>query len=230
VRIELPQSQPQPVQAPASASAAAPSTAEVRLTSPPRRRSPHERWVKALTAWRVAVPMLAACTALLGWALIFREAQGRKALIVMARSTPAAKGTNAVVTAESLAVLKEQQLSRSRPLIRERKEILPLLSQLEIRARELGWHCERALKPAVAAPFGLTNLTLHAATLHLTAEDHAGTPPFHRFADWLRSISSLPCRSEITQLDLKADANGLGSAVLTLQFYSANHHAEASTK
>lgn len=226
MRVELPQSQPQPVGSPETGA----SIVEVRLTSPPRRRSPHERWVKAITAWRVAAPTLAVCAALLGWALIIREAQGRKALIVMARSTPAARGTNAVVTAESLAALKEQHLSRSRPLIRERREIPPLLSQLELRARELGWHCERALKPAVAAPFGLTNLTLHAATLHLTAGDHDGAPPFHRFADWLRSLSSLPCRSEITQLDLKADANGLGSAVLTLQFYSVNHHAEASTK
>jgi hypothetical protein len=226
VRVELPQSQPQPE----GSAATRAGIAEVRPTSPPRRRSRHERWIKALTAWRVVTPTLTVCAVLLGWALIFREAQGRKALIVMARSTPPVRGTNAPVTAESLAQLKEQQLARSRALIRERKEIPPILSQLELRARELGWHCERAIKPPVTAPFGLTNLTLHPVSLHLTSGEAASTPAYHRFAEWLRAISSLPQRSEITQLELRADAKGLGSAVLTLHFYSANDHAEASTK
>lgn len=151
-------------------------------------------------------------------------------MIVMARSTPPVRSTNATITAEGLAQLKELQLTRSRALIRERKEIPPILSQLEMHARRLSWNCECALRPPVAAPFGLTNLTLHPVSLHLTSEENTGTSSFLRFAEWLRIVSSLPQRSEITHLDLQANADGLGSAVLTLHFYSANDHAEASTK
>lgn len=151
-------------------------------------------------------------------------------MIVMARSTPPGRSTNTPITAEGLAALKEAQVSRSKALIRERKEIPHLLALLETRARELRFECEHAVKPAIAAPFGITNLALHPVTLRLSSEDNAGDAPFHRFTDWLHGVSLLPNRSEITQIEILTEARGLGSATVTLHFYSANNHAEVSPK
>lgn len=204
-----------------------------------RRVSTWERAARKVTSWRSTATVLTICVTMLGWALLIREPHGRKALMVMARSTPPARSTNAVVTAESLVALKAEQLSRQEALVRDRKEIPPLLAQLESKARQLDWHCERSLRPAIVAPHGISNLTLHPVSLQLTAVAGRQLPPalqqppvpaFHRLNAWLDSVASLPRRAEIVNLELRADGAGLSSAEVKLHFYSANDHAEAAKK
>ena len=55
--------------------------------------------------------------------------------------------------------MRAQAQERSAALIRTRKEIPPLLSKLDAKARELGWRCEASLKPPVTAPGGVRELT-----------------------------------------------------------------------
>lgn len=222
MRVELPASPPEPIHPPA----AAPAPAAHR----PRRFSPLERWVRIVTAWRIAAPTLAVCAGLLGWALLLREPQGRKALMVMARSSPPVRPTNSSVTAESLAALKAESNARLQTLVHGRKEIPPLLTRLEAQARQLGWLSERSIKPAVQSPFGLTNLTLHPVTIHLVAQQGHSGPVFHRLAAWLDGVPSLERRAEVVNLELRADASGLCSADVKLHFYGVNDHAETSPK
>lgn len=229
MRVELPNKSPgQP--ASGVASPVAPDAVEPSAVAPsPRRASARERWLRAVTQWRVALPVLALSAVVLGWEWIARAPVARKPLVVQARETFGSP-TNPPVTAELLAALKADQARSLASLVRSRKDIPPILAGLEQQARALGWDCERAMKPPVSAPFGLTNLTLHPVVMHLAIGDSQSVPPFTRLAAWLRAAASLPVRAEIVEVDLRADGAGLNAAEVKMQFFSANTHEEASSK
>ncbi len=232
MRIELPTPPPGGSPDP-NAGATVAQPVEVQASAPVakrKRESARERVLLAVTAWRVAGPTLALCVALMGWALLYRAPQGRKFMVVSARALAPAPASSATNNLPPLEILKAEERSRAFTLIRERRDISPLLTQLEAQARQLGWHCERSLKPAVPAAFGFTNLTLHPVTLHLSAEEGTTAPPYHRLIAWLRDVSSSSRRAEIVSLDLRADGSGLSSADVKLHFFSANSHAEVSPK
>ena len=215
--------------APALPSVSAPADVGPGIGSPVRRESTRDRLLRAVTQWRVAVPVLAVSAVVLGWEWIARAPFARKPLVVHARQAPSSS-TNPPVTAESIAALKAEQAQHLSSLVRQRKDIPPILAGLEQQARALGWDCDRSMKPPVAAPFGLTNLTLHPVTLHLAVADPQAGPAFVRLAAWLRAAASLPIRAEIVGVELRADHGGLNAADVKLQFFSANTHEEAPSK
>ena len=231
MRVDLPNNPASPLQ-PGGLADSQPGTESV----PYARRAPTntERIVTSLTQWRVAAPVLAICVGLLTWSLVIRLPHGAQLLKVSARAQaiaaiPATKNTNAI-SAEQVASLREEAKNIASRLITQRKEILPLLTELEARARSLGWRAERSLKAAQAEPFGQTNLTLHPAVIRLspTTEQTAGFYP--RLLEWLNAVATLEEHAEVVSVHVHADGSGISSAEVKLHFFSAPAHAEIAAK
>lgn len=126
--------------------------------------------------------------------------------------------------------MRAQAQERSATLIRTRKEIPPLLSKLDARARELGWRCEASLKPPVAAPGGVQELTAHPVAIELHYDYVQPERAYNALLAWLWTVSTLQPRAEVTALKLQSLGHGLNAAQLELSFYSLNSNEEHPPK
>jgi len=188
-----------------------------------------DRLLNRATQWSVALPIVLLCAAVTGWSVFFRLADSRELLKVHARA-PQPRETNRVFTAEELSGLHREVGARSATLIRERKEIPALLSQLDATARKLGWRCEAALKPAVSAPGGVRDLTAHRVVADLRYDYVQPERAYAGLVSWLWSVSTLPARAEVAAVKLQSLGHGLNSAQVELIFYSLNPNAETPSK
>jgi hypothetical protein len=188
-----------------------------------------ERLLNHAAQWNIALPVALGCAVVAGWSLFFRLADSRELLKVHARAPQPAQ-TNRLFTADELSGLRREVEARSARLIRDRKEIPALLSELDATARKLGWRCEAALKPAVSAPGGVRNLTAHRVVADLRYDYVQPERAYAGLVSWLWSVSTLPARAEIAAVKLQSLGNGLNSAQVELIFYSLNPHAETAPK
>lgn len=189
-----------------------------------------DRLLTAVTRWSVVVPMLLVCGALLCWALYFRLPASDRLLKVHARALQHKAETNRLVTAKEVSTLRELAQERSTALIRTRKEIPALLSKLDGKARELGWRCEASLKPPVAAPGGVRELTAHPVAIELRYDYVQPERAYHGLLAWLWTVSTLQPRAEVTALKLQSLGHGVNVAQVELIFFSLNSHEEHPPK
>jgi hypothetical protein len=193
---------------------------------------PQTGWVRFLeraTHWTVVLPVVLLCGLALGWSFFIRLSDSERLLKVHAR-VPRAAETNRVFTLEELAALREETQQRSVGLARDRKAIPPLLSKLDAKARELGWRCEASLKPAVAAPGGVKELTAHPVVLDLRYEYVQPERAYAGFLAWLWTVSTLQPRAEVVALKLQSLGQGVNGAQVELVFFSPNSHEENPSK
>ena len=167
---------------------------------------------------------------MLCWALYFRLPASDRLLKVHARALQHAAETNRLVTAEEVSALRAQVRERSGALIQTRKEIPPLLSKLDSKARELGWRCEASLKPPVAAPGGVRELTAHPVAIELRYDYVQPERAYNGLLAWLWTASTLLPRAEVTALKLQSLGHGLNVAQVELVFFSLNSHEEHPPK
>lgn len=183
----------------------------------------------AATRWTVATPVMLVCAAMLGWSLYFRLPPSER-LKIHARASQTTEKTNRTFTAEEVTAMRAQLQERSAILIRTRKEIPPLLSKLDARARELGWRCDASLKPPVSAPGGVRELTSHPVTIDLRYDSVEPERSYRHLLAWLWTASTLQPRGEVTALKLQSLSHGLNAAQVELNFLSLNSHAEPPPK
>jgi hypothetical protein len=182
------------------------------------------------TRWSVAIPVVLVCAALLGWSLCFRLPASKRLLKIHARASPTTEETNRTFTAEDVTAMRAQIHERSAILIRTRKEIPPLLSRLDARARELGWRCDASLKPPISAPGGVRELASHPVTIDLRYDHAESERAYRHLLAWLWTASTLQPRAEVTGLKLQSLGRGLNAAQMELNFLSLNSHAEPPPK
>jgi len=189
-----------------------------------------ERVLAAATRWTVAIPVMLVCAAVLGWSLYFRLPASERLLKIHARVSQTTEETNRTFTAEGVTVMRAQIQERSPILIRTRKEIPPLLSRLDARARELGWRCDASLKPPIIAPGGVRELTSHPVTIELRYDSVEPESAYRHLLAWLWTASTLQPRAEVTALKLQSLSHGLNAAQVELNFLSLNSHADHPPK
>ena len=228
MRVQLPSS-PAPLPSP---SPAGPNPSKASPPAPPALAQPDilEHLLTAATRWSVAVPVVLACGAVLCWTLFFRLPASDRFVSVHARALRTGGETNRLVTAEEVSVMRALAQERSTALIRTRKEIPPLLSRLDTKARELGWRCEASLKPPVAAPGGVRELTAHPVAIELRYEYVQPERAYHGLLAWLWTVSTLPSRVEVTALNLQSLGHGVNVAQVELIFFSLNSNEEHPPK
>ena len=226
MRVQLPSpASPPPV-------AVEPRPQESATPIPPEVSQPslREQVLNAAIRWSVATPVVLACAAVLGWSLYFRLPASERLLKVHARASLTTEETNRTFSAEEVAAMRGQIQERSAILIRTRKEIPPLLSRLDARARELGWRCDASLKPPVSAPGGVRELTSHPVTIDLRYDYVQPERAYRHLLAWLWTASTLQPRAEVTALKLQSLSHGLNAAQVELNFLSLNSHAEPPSK
>jgi hypothetical protein len=189
-----------------------------------------ERLLTAAARWQVAVPVVLCCVALVSWSLGFRLPASERLLKVRARAPQPAGRTNPPVTAAEVSAMREQVRERSANLLRTRKEIPPLLSRLDARARELGWRCDGTLKPPVPAPGGVRELTLHPLSIDLSYDSVQPERAYQHLLAWLWTASTLQPRPEVTFLKLQSLGQGLNAAQVELNFFSLNSNEDHPPK
>ena len=131
---------------------------------------------------------------------------------------------------EELSALRKEVDARSATLIRHRKELPPLLTKLDAKARELGWHCETSLRPAIPAPGGVGGLTMHPVAIALRYESVQPEQAYAGFLAWLWTVSTLPRRAEVAAVRLQSLGHGLKGAEVELNFFSLNTNEETPPK
>lgn len=179
-------------------------------------------------------PLLAISVFLFTWALIIRQPVNARYLKVSARSqliaaTPDSSG-GANVSAEQVTELRRQVDSLSSVVVSRRKDILPLLTQLESNARNLGWRAERVMKSPQAFPNGITNLTLHPVVLRLQPAAEIAPGLHARLLDWLQMVRRLDKRAGLAALTIQAGSAGIIGAEARLHFFSLPAHEETAAK
>jgi len=189
-----------------------------------------DRLLTESTRWSVAVPVMLVCGAMLCWALYYRLPFSDHMLKVRARALQPFGETNRLFTAEEVATMRAQTQERSATLIRTRKEIPPLLSKLDAKARELGWRCEASLKPPVTAPGGVQELIVHPVSIELRYDYVQPERAYNGLLAWLWTVSSLQPRPEVAAVKLQSLGHGLNAAQLELNFFSLNTHEEHPSK
>ena len=230
MRVQLPASSAPPASPPTPTPANPdPPQPTALVAAPAKQPGAWPRFLDLVTRRRVALPVLLLCGAALGWSFCFRLADSRRLLKVHARASQPGE-TNRPVTLEELSSMRQQVRERSAVLIRDRKEIPPLLSQLDARARELGWRCEASLKPAVAAPGGVRELTAHPVVIELRYEYVQPERAYAGLLAWLWTVSTLQPRAEFVSLKLQSLGHGLNGAQVELTFLSPNPHEENPPK
>jgi hypothetical protein len=182
------------------------------------------------TQGAVAVPTLVVCAVMLGWALWFRWPAGQRLVTVHARAHQHGSATNRLVTAGEVDTMRAQVRERSAALIQNRREIPPLLSKLDSKARELGWRCEASMKQPSAAPGGVRELTAHPVAIELRYDYVQPERAYQGLLAWLWTASTLLPRAEVTALKLQSLGHGLNAAQVELVFYSLNPHEEHPSK
>ena len=201
-----------------------------RQGNAPSQLTATQRVLAFVVNWTVAGPVLLVCGAAFYWSLVVRLPASQQWLKVQARHTPSAVQTNQGVTMDELAALRKAADARSASLIRHRKEIPSLLVRLEAQARELGWRCETSLRPAVPAPGGVRELTMHPVAIALHYEYVPPERAYAGFLAWLRTISTLPRRAEVSAVQLQSPGHGLNGAQVELNFFSLNGNEETPPK
>ena len=215
-----------PLVSPASATATDPAPPAVAA----RPVSRGERLVNLVASRAVALPVALFCAALIGWSLLIRLPQQKRLLAVSARELPVPPPFGTNVSESDLALLRDQVRESSSVLFRKSDEIGPVVSQLEAGARSLGWRAEVTIKPAVPAPHGIKELTLHPVWIELSSEPGQTQPGHLRLLAWLREISSLEKRIEVSTLKLQSSGGGLDEAHVELRLLSLNPNEEAAAK
>lgn len=195
----------------------------------PSPLSTTQRFLAFAASWTVASPVLLLCAAAFYWSLMVRLPASRQ-LKVHARHTPSAVQTNRPVTTDELVALRKEVEAGSAMLIRDRKDLPPLLTRLDSKARELGWRCETSLRPAVLAPGGVRELTMHPVTIALRYEPVESERAYAGFLAWLWTVSTLPRRAEVTAVRLQSLGHGLKGAEVELHFFSLNINEENPPK
>jgi hypothetical protein len=225
MRVSLPSSPaPPPPTAPLPPeSAVQPADAQSRLTKT-------QRFLAFATSWTVALPVLLLSAGAFYWSLVIRLPASQQSLKVQARNTPSAVHTNRAVTMEELLALRKEADARSALLIRHRKEIPSLLTTLDARARDLGWRCETSLRPAVPAPGGVRELTMHPVLMDLHYESGQPDQAYAGFLAWMWTVSTLRRRAEVSAVQLQSLGRGLNRAQVELNFFSLNGNEENPAK
>lgn len=226
MRVLLPPSSPPP---PSPPPASRPLEPSVSAPSSPGKPPVRDRFLASASSWSVALPVLLLCGAALCWSLLVRLPGSNSLLKVHARAAESAQTTR-LVTKEELSAMRDQVRERSAVLIRQRKEIPPLLSALEARAQELGWRCEASLKPAIPAPGGVRELTLHPVVIDLRYEYLHPERAYAGLLAWLWTASTLQPRVEVGTLRLQSLGHGVNGAQVELNFFSLNTHEENPSK
>lgn len=227
MRVDLPKTGPA---APANVSSPlAPTPAEI-----PRQSSRLDQWLVSFTRWRVAGPLVGATIAILAWTVTVRMPVSHRYLKVHARMLAMSGSTQPpagrAATPDDVASLQRELASISRQQVGNRRDLLPLLNQLEATARDLGWKCDRALRAAHAAVNGETNLMVHPVDLRLTRSGTTGPASYPRLLEWLSRVDTLPTHSKIVAIDLHSDAAGISGADVKLHFFTLNAHEETAAK
>ena len=212
------------------------SPAPARAGNPPpavaaaKQVSRGERVVNLVASRAVALPVILFCCAILGWSLLIRLPQQKRLLAVSARELPVPSPLGASFSESDLAALRDRVQESSSALLRKSEEIGPIISRLETSARSLGWRAEVTIKPAIPVPHGLKDLTMHPVWIGLSTEPGQPEPGHLRLFAWMREISSLEKRVEISTVKLQSSGKGLDEANVELRFFSLNPHEEAAAK
>jgi hypothetical protein len=224
MRVQLVKSQP-------AAAAETPAPAPVAPAPlPPPPVPAGEALLRMATRWAVMVPVSLLALGAVGWSLFIRLPGTNDLLTVHARASQVVEPIEAPVRPEEMARLREEVHRASGALIQHREQLGPLLFDLETAARRLGWRVDVALKPALAQPGGLKDLTLHPVTFRLADESDRAESPYSRLLEWLRAVSSLSTRAEVVALRLRSVGAGLGGAEVELQLFSLDPHEETASK
>lgn len=199
-----------------------------------RRISRLDHLLITLTRWRVAGPLAGAALALFVWTVAVRMPASSRYLKIHARMQ-AMSGSNLSpgerpVTSTDVASLQGQLAAFSRDQIVRRRDLLPLLNQLEANAQDLGWKCDRALRAAQAAPNGVTNLVVHPVDLRLTRSGNARAGAYPRLLAWLDGVGKLPKHAKIVAIDLHSDAGGISGVDVKLHFFTLHAHEETAAE
>ena len=189
-----------------------------------------QRFLASAASWTVAAPVLIFCAATFYWSLAIRLPASQRLLRVHARNLESPLQTNQPVTMDELSTLRKEAAERSTFLIRHRKEIPPLLAKLDVKARELGWRSETSLKPAVPAPGGVRELTMHPVLISLRYEYVQPERAYAGFLAWLWTVSTLPRRAEVAAVRMQSLGLGLNGAEVELNFFSMNTNEENPPK
>ncbi len=197
---------------------------------PPPPAPAGEALLRMATRWSVIIPVSFLALGVAGWSLFVRLPGTKDLLTVHARSLQVVEPIEAPVRPEEMARLRKEVHRASGALIQQREQLGPLLFDLETAARRLGWRVDVSLKPALAQPGGLKDLTLHPVTFRLADEADRAESAYSRLLEWLRAVSSLSTRAEVVALRLRSVGAGLGGAEVELQLFSLNPHEETPSK
>ena len=202
----------------------------VVVTPPPLPISPSETFLRIATRWPFVLPIAFVAIGIASWSLFVRLPGTTNLLTVHARALQFVEPTIAPISANEAARLHDDVQRASATLIPKRERLGPLLFDLETSARRLGWRVNVSMKPAVSAPGGLKDLTLHPVTFQLADEADRTESAYPRLLEWLRIVSSLPTRAEVAALRLRSVGAGLGGAEVELQLFSLNSNEETASK
>ena len=228
MRVELPS--PNPGGPPASATPeTSPATAIVPKARPV---GTVERWVTTITRPRWIWSIATLTIALFVWSLAIRRPAGERYLAVSARALALGGGHESLtnLTSADLQHLRQEVDDVKKALVKDRKELLPLLFSLETTARREGWRCERSMMPVQTYANTLTNLELHPVVFRLYPTTAVTPGLYTPLLRWLHAVSDLEKRAEIASLNVQADASGIQRADVRIHFFSLNRNEETPSK
>lgn len=225
MRVQLVKPRP-----PAAAETPAPTVSKVRSPESNVGLWALDFGLPAAQRWAVILPVSLLSLAVIAWSLFVRLPGTNDLLMVNARASQVVEPTEPPVSDDEMARLRDQVQRASAALIQQREQLGPLLFDLETAARRLGWRVDVSMKPAIAQPGGLKDLTLHPVTFRLADEADRSEPAYQRLLEWLHAVSSLPTRAEVVALRLRSVGAGLGGAEVELQLFSLNSHEETASK
>src|SRR5262249_15738202 len=152
-----------------------PATLTVLPSPVPPARAEKSRTLDTLTSRLVVLPVVLLSGVLLVWSLGIRWPESKHALAVKARMLPTPEATPTKIhSQEEIGEMRQRVANLALVLIRKNDEFAPILARLEDKAHQLGWRAEITMKPGVAQPGGLKELSLRPVAIQL--EDEAEQP------------------------------------------------------
>lgn len=225
MRVQLVKPKPAATEPASTAGSEAPPAS---VTTPVVSRE--DALLRRLTSWTVVLPALLLCFSAVSWSLLVRLPGTRGLLTAHARTPQEFIPAGPPIKPQELSDLSNRVHTATAALVQKRDDLGPLLFDLETAARRLGWRVDVSLKPAVAKPGGLKDVTLYPVTFRLADEAERSEPAYQRLLQWLRVVSSQPTRTELVALRLRAAGAGLSAVEADLQLFSIKSHEEAAPK
>lgn len=214
---------------PVQPNAAPPPSTTSQLAAPAPKRTLSTRFTHRPT---IAVLAVLAC-GLTAWSLVFRLPRLKLALPVQARvATLVAPGSGDSVSGLSTEEIRNRVQQVRSLMLPDREALLPVLASLEQTARSEGWSFGVTVKPPLAplsvAP-GISRIPV-AVVLRSQPAASDAAPPFVRLAAWLRQISLLSRKAEVSSLVVRASPQGISEVELDLVFWALNPNEKAAPK